>query len=177
MNCNPNIISTPEMEISLDNIIRTIFTNPLQPKYTYTIEFEENPNQRGESSERTEYIFKQLKYILRKGLSYLFPHFYVNNILQFHRFTIKEFTIIQKYFNSFGFQLHYKIKQYRSSIPLNNEINESLINDLLDDSDDLPPLILESDNKEEKIKTLLDYSYDMVDETRNIHCQISFSYL
>jgi hypothetical protein len=180
-----NPANSSSVESSLDSIIETIFRTPIQRPCTYQLEFEKPENT--SFQEQTQFIFKQLCYILRKGCSILYPTAYdqsTDKIIP-ARLAPQNFITIKQYFESFGFKTKNRITQ-NISFNDHNLIDESFVDSLVNfdidpdlDNFELPPL---PDNEniggdEPEKKQLKDYVYRIEDTERNITIEISWEHL
>ena len=139
--------------IDIDDMINNIFNNPPKDNKSIHLSFDVND----------EYeLFKILVDILTSGLKILFGD--ANGKVNINLITENDFKIIEKYFNSFGFDIKYKY-----DIPLYNL--------KVDENTELPSL----DNTSEK-KNNLDTKNDLnlyyfTLKTDDIKYEISFDYL
>ena len=168
-------------ENTMDQIIEQIFTKSVKQPHAYSIEFEPPPNTSFE--QQTQFLFKELCYVLRRGCGHLFPHSIINDKIEISQLTVKNFLLLNGYFQSFGFVIHYTIVPKIVSVENNDLLDENYINNLLEDNDynidDLPELPennLSNPNNSTK-KELKDFVYCLTDTRRNIDYEIKFDYL
>ncbi len=167
-------------ENSIDKIIEQIFTKSPKQPHTYTIEFEPPPNTSFE--QQTQFLFRELCYVLRKGCGHLFPHIIQNDQMDVSLLTFQNFIQLNQYFQSFGYTIRYKILQKNSNLQIPNIdlLDENYVDNLLEDNDysieNLPELPENNLSPENTKKELKDYSYLLSDTRRNIDYEIRFDY-
>ena len=138
--------------IYIDDMINTIFSNEPQDIKSIQLSFDVND----------EYeLFKILVDILTSGLKILFGD--ENKKVNINRITENDFKKIEKYFNSFGFDIKYKY-----DIPL-DKIN-------IDENTELPSLYSTTTENIDDVKNQLRLYYFTL-RTDNIKYEISFDYL
>jgi hypothetical protein len=185
---DPSASARNNSDSSLNSIIHTIFTKPVQRPNTYQLEFEEPTNTTFQ--QQTQYIFNQLCYILKKGCFILYPHAYnieEDKIIS-SRLTPQNFLTIKQYFESFGYTIKNRIVQniqLHDSDLIDESFIDSLVNHEIDFDNDnelnlssLPSLPDNENLVKDKIKNeLKDYVYRIEDSTRNITIEITWNYL
>jgi len=138
--------------IDIDDMINNIFTNDPQDIKSIQLSFDVND----------EYeLFKILVDILTHGLKILFGD--ENDKVDINTITENDFKTIEKYFNSFGFDIKYKY-----DIPL-DKLN-------IDENTELPSLDDSNTENEDDGKNQLRLYYFTL-KTDNIKYEISFDYL
>jgi hypothetical protein len=167
-------------ENTIDQIIEQIFTTSVKQPHTYSIEFDPPPNTNYE--QQTQFLFRELCYVLRKGCGHLFPQVIMNDKIEISLLHTKNFLLLNQYFQSFGFVIQYKIIPKTMNLFNNDLLDENYINNLLEDNDysidNLPELPKNNlSNEHSNKKELRDYSYRLTDTRRNIDYEIKFDYL
>jgi len=138
--------------IDIDDMINNIFTNEPQDIKSIQLSFDVND----------EYeLFTILVDILTHGLKILFGD--ENDKVDINTITENDFKTIEKYFNSFGFDIKYKY-----DIPL-DQLN-------IDENTELPSLDDSNTENEDDGKNQLRLYYFTL-KTDNIKYEISFDYL
>ena len=138
--------------IDIDDMINNIFTNDPQDIKSIQLSFDVND----------EYeLFTILVDILTHGLKILFGD--ENDKVDINTITENDFKTIEKYFNSFGFDIKYKY-----DIPL-DQLN-------IDENTELPSLDDSNTENEDDGKNQLRLYYFTL-KTDNIKYEISFDYL
>jgi hypothetical protein len=138
--------------IDIDDMINNIFTNEPQDIKSIQLSFDVTD----------EYeLFKILVDILTHGLKILFGD--ENDKVDINTITETDFKTIEKYFNSFGFDIKYKY-----DIPL-DKLN-------IDENTELPSLDDSNTENEDDGKNQLRLYYFTL-KTDNIKYEISFDYL
>lgn len=138
--------------IDIDDMINNIFTNKPQDIKSIQLSFDVND----------EYeLFKILVDILTHGLKILFGD--ENDKVDINTITENDFKTIEKYFNSFGFDIKYKY-----DIPL-DQLN-------IEENTELPRLDDSNTENEDNGKNQLRLYYFTL-KTDNIKYEISFDYL
>ncbi len=165
----------------MDEIIEQIFTKSLKQPHTYSIEFEPPPNK--SFDQQTQFLFRELCYVLRKGCGHLFRHVIINDKIEVSQLTMQNFVQLNQYFQSFGFSIQYKMIAKMFSLENNDLLDENYINNLVEDDiydinnlPELPENTLSGDTNSNK-KELKDYTYRLTDTRRNVDYDIKFDYL
>lgn len=95
-------------EIEIENLAQEIFSKPVKPVRSIQLFIEQD----------METLFFILLQLLKKGIQIVFNN---KNIFELSK---EEFQKLQKYFNSFGFQIGLDIKNYGESHPERNDVND-----------------------------------------------------
>ena len=146
-------------DIDFFDLVQNIFTNEPKPAHSICVQFDYD----GNDKDSVEFLFKQLTVAFTEGMKIKYGN--SNGVVDLETLQESDFLKIKQYFNSFGIDVNYTIR---------NKYTDKYLKEL-DNIDELPDLFDDKNNVKKESNELKDYFLNL--EKNDMVYKISFDFL